>query len=61
MQSWQLLDDASSLQHDGLKENDASYEMEKTQSQTPQRCAGMGTAVVGRGHGQMRYFKQHLR
>lgn len=48
MQSWQLLYNASSLQYGGLRENDVFGETEKTQSQTPQSYAGMGTAVVGR-------------
>lgn len=62
MQSWQLLYNASSLQYKGLRENDVFSETEKTQLQTPlQSPAGMGTAVVGRGHGQMCYFKQNLR
>lgn len=61
MQNWQLLYNASSLQYRGLRENDVFSETEKTQLQTPQSPAGMGTAVVGRGHGQMRYFKQNLR
>lgn len=61
MQSWQLLCDASSLQHGSLRENDVFSETKKTQSQRLQSCAGMGTAVVGRGHGQICYFKQNLR
>lgn len=47
--------------YEGLRENDVFGETEKTQSQTPRSYAGMGTAVVGRGHGQICYFKQNLR
>lgn len=61
MQSWQLLYNASSLRYRGLWENCVFSETEKTQLQTPQSSAGMGIAVVGRGHGQMCYFKQNLR
>lgn len=61
MQGWQLLCDASSLQHGSLRENDVFGETKKTQSQTLQSCAGMDTAVVGRGHDQILYFKENLR
>jgi len=45
----------------GLRENNEICDTEKTQSQALQHCAGMSTVAAGRGHGQIRYFKQNLR
>lgn len=43
------------------EKNNEICDTKKTQSQTPQNYAGTGTVVVGRGHGQICYFKQNLR